>query len=124
MHDKFSDAGLVIIGVSDEAEQKLADHIEAKGIRYPVVRAPGAMGEYGGRFYPSYFTTHLLLGEGYLAVKDYGNAEVHLLEAVGINPFDPAAHTGLAQLYQATQRPELAQRASEDARKVGGAPGH
>ena len=56
MHDKFSDAGLVIIGVSDEAEQKLADHIEAKGIRYPVVRAPGAMGEYGGRFYPSYFT--------------------------------------------------------------------
>lgn len=46
----------MIIGVSDEAEQKLADHIEAKGIRYPVVRAPGAMGEYGGRFYPSYFT--------------------------------------------------------------------
>lgn len=45
----------MIIGVSDETEQKLADHIAAKGIKYPIVRAPGAMGTYGGKFYPSYF---------------------------------------------------------------------
>lgn len=46
----------MIIGVSDENEQKLADHIKAKGIKYPIVRAPGAMSKYGGSFYPSYFT--------------------------------------------------------------------
>jgi hypothetical protein len=47
---------LVIIGVSDETEQKLSDHIAAKGIKYPIVRATDGMSKYGGKFYPSYFT--------------------------------------------------------------------
>lgn len=73
-------------------------------------------------YYPTYFNTHLLLGEGYLALKDYPQAEAHLIEAIGINPFDPAVHESLSRLYQATSRPELAQRATEHARRVGGGP--
>lgn len=54
--EKFGKKGLVVVGVSDEAESKLADYVQEKEPRYPIIRAPGAMEKYGGKYYPSFFT--------------------------------------------------------------------
>ncbi|MBK8977453.1 MAG: TlpA family protein disulfide reductase [Planctomycetes bacterium] len=56
LHEKFADAGLVVVGVSDESEELLQEYIEKKGVRFGIIRAPGAMDAYGGRGYPSFFS--------------------------------------------------------------------
>lgn len=47
---------MVVVGVSDETESKLQSYVEEKEPKYPIIRAPGAMDKYGGKFYPSFFT--------------------------------------------------------------------
>ncbi len=47
---------MIIVGVSDETEEKLAEYVQAKDVRFTIVRAPGAMQKFGGKFYPSFFT--------------------------------------------------------------------
>lgn len=56
LHEKYADQGLVVVGVSDETEQKLTGYIEDKGVEYGVVRAQGALRQYGGRGYPTFVT--------------------------------------------------------------------
>lgn len=47
-----------------------------------------------------YATTYTNLGRTYLALEAYDEARLALLEAVQINPFDPAVHYYLAVSYQ------------------------
>ena len=67
-------------------------------------------------YYPNYHTTHLLLGEALLKAGELERAETHLMEALGINPFDPAVHENLAALYTRQDRAEDASRARENLR--------
>lgn len=46
----------MIVGVSDEDEGKLEEYVKTKSPGFAIVRAPGAMESFGGRFYPSFFT--------------------------------------------------------------------
>jgi tetratricopeptide (TPR) repeat protein len=71
-------------------------------------------------YYPSYHNTHALLGEALLRLGRLAEAEEHLLEAVGINPFDPTPHRLLAEVYEQTQRPDLAERARRFAQVASG----
>jgi hypothetical protein len=71
-------------------------------------------------YYPVLHETHSLLGQALFALGREAEAEVHLLEAVGINPFDPTPHRLLAQIYQNSDRAELAERARAHARACGG----
>lgn len=71
-------------------------------------------------YYPNYHETYALLGEALFRLGRLPEAEENLIEAVGINPFNPAPHSFLAQIYEATGRQELAARARRFARMVGG----
>lgn len=56
IHETYKDKGLIVVGVSDETEDKLANYVDAHAPKYPIVRAPGAIGKYGGKYFPSVFT--------------------------------------------------------------------
>ena len=71
-------------------------------------------------YYPVLHETHSLLGQALHALGRDDEAEVHLIEAVGINPFDPTPHQVLAEIYDASDRKALAARAREHARACGG----
>ena len=49
--------------------------------------------------FPNEFTVHYLLGTSYYQVKDYGNAEVYLLQALGIFPDSRNTKHNLALIY-------------------------
>ena len=49
--------------------------------------------------FPNEFTLHYLLGTSYYQVKDYGNAEVFLLQALGIFPDSRNTKHNLALIY-------------------------
>ena len=44
--------------------------------------------------------TYTNLGRLYVALQDYAQARAALLEAVQINPFDPAIHMQLTEIYR------------------------
>lgn len=71
-------------------------------------------------YYPSYHNTHVLLGEALYKLGRGPEAEVSMMEAVGINPFDPKPHQYLAKIYRESGREDLATRAQTNARLVGG----
>lgn len=49
--------------------------------------------------YPSYTQAWVEMGTAALAIKDYARARDYLNEAARINPFDPAVHERLAEVY-------------------------
>ena len=49
--------------------------------------------------FPDEFTIHYLLGTSYYQVKDYGNAEIYLLQALGIFPDSRNTKHNLALIY-------------------------
>lgn len=71
-------------------------------------------------YYPTLHETHSLLGQALFHLGREEEAELHLLEAVSINPFDPTPHRLLGEIYEASDRKELAERAREHARICGG----
>ena len=71
-------------------------------------------------YYPNYHDSHALLGEALHLLGRNEEAEVHMIEAVGINPFDPSPHRILADIYAASGRDELAARARAHAQMAGG----
>ena len=71
-------------------------------------------------YFPNNHNTHALLGEALFRLGRVAEAEVHFIEAVGINAFDPKPHRFLAQIYADSGRDELATRAREHARITGG----
>lgn len=56
IYETYKDKGLIVVGVSDETEDKLANYVDAHSPKYPIVRAPGALNKYGGKYFPSVFT--------------------------------------------------------------------
>ena len=62
--------------------------------------------------YPDQAGPNATLGEGWLKRGDYTKAETYLQAAVAINPFDPALHCGLAQIYKLRSNAEA--RAAEE----------
>lgn len=48
-----------------------------------------------------YVPLYVYIGEAYVALSRWEEAEAMLLEAAAINPFDPAVHAGLAKVYRA-----------------------
>jgi len=56
LHQKFSERGLLLIGVSDEDEKKIEDtFITQLGAKFPFVKAKGSSQKYGIKFFPSVF---------------------------------------------------------------------
>lgn len=76
-------------------------------------RAPEAIDALGesATFYPGFYLTFLHLGEAYLHVGQADAALPHLIEAAGVNPFDPDVHRQLSRAYTELDMPELAERA-------------
>ena len=62
-------------------------------------------------YYPGFLTTHINLGEAYLALGRDAEAVAAFEEAVGINPFHPRPHDVLAALYHKAGRTDDAARA-------------
>ncbi|MCB9506913.1 MAG: hypothetical protein H6697_04490 [Myxococcales bacterium] len=62
------------------------------------------------RWYPGFAAGWMRSGAAHLALGDAAAAEHDLLQAGGINPFDPELHTLLASAYQALGRPDLVAR--------------
>ncbi len=58
------------------------------------------------------------LGKAALALERWGEAQSALEEALQINPFDPAVHSGLATVYEALGVKELAAREREASRRL------
>jgi Flp pilus assembly protein TadD len=54
--------------------------------------------------------TYTNLGRLYVALQDYTQARAALLEAVQINPFDPAIHMHLAESYRQLGQSDKAQQ--------------
>jgi tetratricopeptide (TPR) repeat protein len=59
---------------------------------------------------PDNATTHTNLGRLYGALHEYEHARLAWLEAVQINPFDPAIHQHLAEIYQQLGQTDKAQQ--------------
>lgn len=59
---------------------------------------------------PDNATTHTNLGRLYGALHEYEKARLAWLEAVQINPFDPAIHQHLAEIYQQLGQTDKAQQ--------------
>ena len=51
-------------------------------------------------YYPHFHTTLLNLGETYLEIEKYPQAQDHYERALRVNPFNPFAHTRLLQIYK------------------------
>ncbi len=64
-------------------------------------------------FYPSYYLTFLNLGEAHLDLEQPDEALPHLIEAAGVNPFDPEVHRQLSRAYDALGSPGAAERARQ-----------
>ncbi len=62
-------------------------------------------------YYPGFLTTHIHLGEAFLALGREAEAVAAFEEAVGINPFHPRPHKALAPLYEKAGRTDDAARA-------------
>ncbi len=71
-------------------------------------------------YYPSHHNTYVLLGEALYRLGRKEEAEVHFVEAIGINPYDPKPHRFLSQIYADTGRDDLAARARANAEASGG----
>jgi tetratricopeptide (TPR) repeat protein len=71
-----------------------------------------------GQWYPDYYVTFLHLGEALNRLGEHREALVPLVQAIGVNPFDPAVHRELAVAYEALGELELARRAREDEQRV------
>lgn len=65
------------------------------------------------RIYPSYVVTWHQFGKAAAALKRYEEAREALLEALRINPFDPAIHEDLAAVYEAMGQGDAAARERE-----------
>jgi tetratricopeptide (TPR) repeat protein len=75
------------------------------------------------RWHPDFYRSHLHRGEAALALDRPEEAVEALLEAGGINPFDPAVHTRLAAAFDALGAATLAARHRSIAGQLGnGAP--
>jgi len=62
-------------------------------------------------YYPGFLSTHLNLGEAYVALGRDADAIAAFEEAVGINPFHPRPHAALLKLYEKAGRTENMTRA-------------
>lgn len=62
------------------------------------------------KVYPQYGPANLRLGEIHVKRSDYARARDYLEQAVGVNPFDPAVHTLLLQVYRQLDEKELVKR--------------
>lgn len=56
------------------------------------------------RYYPSFTTTEVNLGELYYNKGDIESARQHLEQAVRLNPFNPFVHSRLTDIYQKLER--------------------
>ncbi len=56
LHQELSSKGVLIVGVSDETEDKLTKYIASKNVRFPILRAPGASDKYGVKAFPTFVT--------------------------------------------------------------------
>ncbi len=65
------------------------------------------------RYYPTYLTTFLNLGEAHLKLGHAEQAIAAFEAAVGINPFHPRPHAALVALYTAAGQTERAARAQQ-----------
>jgi tetratricopeptide (TPR) repeat protein len=63
------------------------------------------------------------LGAAYLETKDMAKAEMHLLAALRVQPFDPAVRCGLAEVYTASGRDAEAEREKNACRVARSGPG-
>jgi len=63
------------------------------------------------------------IGEAHLRKKEYDQAEAAYKKAIGANANSPEAYMGLANLYTAQGKTDLALEASSQAQKLGGAAG-
>jgi Flp pilus assembly protein TadD len=59
---------------------------------------------------PDNATTHTNLGRVYVALQEYEPARLAFSEAVQINPFDPAIHQHLAEIYRQLGQTDNAQQ--------------
>jgi tetratricopeptide (TPR) repeat protein len=87
---------------------ELGDYPHAVATATPAVEA-----------YPDQAGPQATLGQSHLKRGDHAQAEKHLLSALALNPFDPALHCGLAEIYEKRGRPEAA-RTREACRTLGG----
>ncbi len=71
-------------------------------------------------YYPNFHNTHALMGEAFYKLGRLQEAEVAMVEAIGLNVFDPKPHSILAKIYADTDRPEDATMARTNARILGG----
>lgn len=56
LYKKYSDRGLLVIGVSDEDDKKIEDiFINQVGVKFPFVKSKGSSQKYGIKFFPSVF---------------------------------------------------------------------
>lgn len=53
-HEKYSDKGLVVLGVSNEPAGKLDGFVQQFKTQYPIISAPAGGNAYGVRAYPTY----------------------------------------------------------------------
>jgi tetratricopeptide (TPR) repeat protein len=63
-------------------------------------------------------TTYTNLGRLYVALQEYEQARVALLEATQINPFDPAVHVHLAESYRRLGQADKAQQEQQLSEKL------
>ncbi len=56
LHAELAAKGVLIVGVSDETEEKLQNYIQSKGVEFPIIRAQGVLKKFGGRGYPTFVT--------------------------------------------------------------------
>lgn len=68
--------------------------------------------------YPGYVVSWIELGRARLGLNDHEAAIEALHEAARINPFDPSVHTELAKAYEASGKPDRAEKARKDASLV------
>ncbi len=62
---------------------------------------------------PTFVTTYVHLGRLYFLMKKWDLAEQAYVKAVGINPFDPEIHAGLATLYKQQGQDALMKREAQ-----------
>lgn len=73
--------------------------------------------------YPSYPSTHLYLGEAYLALGEVDRAITAFEETIRQNPFNPRPHEALWDLYRRKNDAEGAERAARSLRVLKGESG-
>ena len=76
------------------------------------LEAIGALGE-AAEYYPTFYMTFLHLAQAHMRLGQADQALPHLIEAAGINPFDPAVHEELIRAYTALERTQEAAAAND-----------